>query len=65
MKGDVPSQLRWAPVENEGFELLGHSPGLHFPKKWREATYLNLTPAREASYPRLAGRVPLTWELLR
>ena len=32
MKGVVPLQLRWTPVENEGFKLLGHSPGLHFPK---------------------------------
>ena len=33
MKGDVPSQLRWGCMwRNEGFKLLGHSPGLRFAK---------------------------------
>ena len=38
-------------VENEGFKLLGHSPGLRFPKSGREATYLILTPCPPSFVP--------------
>jgi hypothetical protein len=58
LKGVVRS-CDGAPCGERGFQVARAFSGFAFPKKWREATYLILTPARKASYPWPADQIPL------